>query len=202
MQVEQLGHYNLLERVGTGGLGTAFRPATRWSGRTVLVKNAGERLGPDPLARDRLLKDAHAAATISHPNVATLLEVGDRPDQLFLVFEFVPGKTLDQVQAGRPLDVRRSVDLGVQLAAALGAAHSQGVLHLDVRPENVRVSLGGHAKLLDHRSVRLDGERAAHRRRVAVGRPRRPRAGGPVSVAGAEARGAARTIGQTSSPWV
>ena len=149
MQVEQLGHYNLLERVGTGGLGTAFRARDTVVGRTVLVKNAGERLRPDPLARDRLLKDAHAAATVSHPNVATLLEVGDRPDQLFLVFEFVPGKTLDQVQAGRSLDVRRSVDLGAQLAAALGAAHSQGVLHLDVRPENVRVSLGGHAKLLD-----------------------------------------------------
>ena len=149
MRVEQLGHYNLLERVGAGGLGTAFRARDTVVGRTVLVKNAAERLGSDPLARTRFLKDAHAAATVSHPNVATLFEVGDRPDQLFLVFEFVPGKTLDEVQSGRPLDVRRAIDLGFQIAAALGAAHSQGVLHLDVRPENVKVSLGGHAKLLD-----------------------------------------------------
>ncbi len=146
---EQLGHYNLLERVGAGGLGTAFRARDTVVGRTVLVKNAAERVGSDPLVRTRFLKDARAAATVSHPNVATLFEVGDRSDQLFLVFEFVSGKTLDQLQAGRPLDVRRSVDLGVQLAEALGAAHSQSVLHLDVRPANIKVSRRGHAKLLD-----------------------------------------------------
>ena len=146
---EQLGHYNLLERVGAGGLGTAFRARDTVAGRTVLVKNAAERVGPDPLARARFLKDARAAATVSHPNLATLFEVGDSKDQLFLVFEFVLGKTLDQVQAGRPLDVRQSIDLGVQLAEALGAAHSQGVLHLDIRPANIKVSLRGHAKLMD-----------------------------------------------------
>ena len=147
--LEQLGHFNLLERVGAGGLGTAFRARDTVLGRTVLVKNAAERVGSDPRARKRFLKDARAAATVSHPNVATLFEVSDRPDELFLVFEFVPGKTLDQLQAGRPLDVRRSVDLGVQLAEALGASHARGVLHLDVRPANIKVSLGGHAKLLD-----------------------------------------------------
>ena len=146
---EQLGHYNLLERVGAGGLGTAFRARDTVVGRTVLVRNAAERVGPDPRARTRFLKDARAAATVSHPNVATLFEVGDRPGQLFLVFEFVLGKTLDRVQAARPLDVRRSIDLGVQLAEGLGAAHSQGVLHLDVRPKNIKVSRRGHAKLLD-----------------------------------------------------
>ena len=146
---EQLGHYNLLERIGAGGLGEAFRARDMAVGRTVLLKNAAERVGPDPLVRTRFLKDARAAATVSHPNVAVLFEVGDRPDQLFLVFEFVPGKTLDQVQAGRPLDVRRSIELGIQLAEALGAAHSQAVLHLDVRPANIKVSLRGHAKLLD-----------------------------------------------------
>ena len=145
----QFGHYNLLERVGAGGLGTAFRARDTVVGRTVLVKNAAEQVGLDPLTRTRFLKDAHAAASVSHPNIATLFDVGDYQDQLFLVFEFVPGKTLDQVQVGRPLDVRRSIDLGVQLAAALGAAHSEGVLHLDVRPQNVKVSRGGRAKLLD-----------------------------------------------------
>ena len=145
---EQLGHCNLLERVGAGGLGTAFRARDTVVGRTVLVKNAAERVGSDPLARTKLLKDARAAATVSHPNVAMLFEVVDRPDQLFLVFEFVPGETLDQA-CGRPLDIRRALDLGIQLAEALGAAHAQGVLHLDVRPANIKVSLRGHAKLLD-----------------------------------------------------
>ena len=145
---EQLGHYNLLERVGAGGLGTAFRARDTVVGRTVLVKNAAERVGSDPLARTRFLKDARAAATVSHPNVATLFEVVDRPGQLFLVFEFVPGETLERAR-GRPLDVRRALDLGIQLAEALGAGHAQGVLHLDVRPANIKVSHRGHAKLLE-----------------------------------------------------
>ena len=145
---EQLGHYNLLERVGAGGLGTAFRARDTVVGRTVLVKNAAERVGSDPLARTRFLKDARAAATVSHPNVATLFEVVDRPGQLFLVFEFVPGETLERA-CGRPLDVRRALDLGIQLAEALGAGHAQGVLHLDVRPANIKVSHRRHAKLLE-----------------------------------------------------
>jgi hypothetical protein len=89
---EQLGHCNLLERVGAGGLGTAFRARDTVVGRTVLVKNA--------------------AATVSHPNVAMLFEVVDRPDQLFLVFEFVPGETLHQASA-RPFEIRRILDLGI-----------------------------------------------------------------------------------------
>ncbi len=146
---DQLGHYNLLERVGAGGLGTAFGARDTVVGRTVLVKDAAEQVGSDPLARTRFLRDARAAAAVSHPNVATLFEVADRPPQLFLVFEFVPGETLDQLQAGRPLDVRRALDLGIQLAEAIGAAHAQCVLHLDVRPANIKFSRRGHAKLLD-----------------------------------------------------
>jgi serine/threonine protein kinase len=148
-QLGQLGHYNLLERVGAGGLGPAFKARDTVVGRTVLVKNVAEALGSDPGARTRFLRDQRAAATISHPNVATLFEVADRPDQLLLVFEFVSGQTLEELLAERPPEVRQSLDLGVQLVEAIGAAHSQGVLHLDVRPANIKISLRGHAKLLD-----------------------------------------------------
>ncbi|MDP6581455.1 MAG: serine/threonine-protein kinase, partial [Vicinamibacterales bacterium] len=115
---------------------------------TVLVKVATEQVGPDAATRARFLKDAHAAAAVSHPNVATLFEVGDTADQLFLVFEFVSGETLDQAYEGA-LDIRRALELGIQLAEALGAAHAQGVRHLDVRPANIMVTMRGHAKLLD-----------------------------------------------------
>jgi serine/threonine-protein kinase len=146
---EQLGHYNLLERVGVGGLGEVFRARDTVKGRTVLVKHVADRLGGDPLTRSRFLRDTRAAVAISHPNVATLFEVGEHGDQLFLVFEFVAGETLDQLHRKQALDVRRAIDLGIQLAEALGAAHTQGVWHLDVRPANVRVNLRGHAKLLN-----------------------------------------------------
>ncbi len=148
-QLGQLGHYNLLEWVGAGGLGPAFKARDTVVGRTVLVKNVAEAVGPEPGARTRVLRDARAAATISHPNVATLFEVDDRPDQLLLVFEFVSEWTLEELLAWRPPDVRQSLDLGVQLVEAISAAHSQGVLHLDVRPANIKISLRGHAKLLD-----------------------------------------------------
>ncbi len=172
----QLGHYNLLERVGAGGLGPAFRARDTVVGRTVLVKNAAERVGSDPLARTRFLKDARAAATVSHPNVATLFEVVDRPGQLFLVFEFVPGETLERA-CGRPFDVRRALDLGIQLAEALGAGHAQGVLHLDVRPANIKVSRRGHAKLLDTGlSAWTRGGRAGRAAGSAVGRGAEDRA--------------------------
>ena len=77
---------------------------------------------------------ARAATAVSHANVATLFEVGDGSDELFLVFEFVPGQTLDEAQGGQPLGVRQAVDLGIQIADALTALHGAGILHLDVRP--------------------------------------------------------------------
>ena len=196
---EQLGHYNLLERVGDGGLGTAFRARDTVVGRTVLVKDAAERVGSDPLARARLLKDAHAAATVSHPNVATLFEVADRPPQLFLVFEFVPGETLDRAH-DPPLDVRLALDLGIQLAEALGAAHAQGVLYLDVRPANIKISLRGHAKLLDTglSAWTRGGLGGEPRGRRAVGAPKTGQTGIDRRSSDAESR---RTIGPTCSRW-
>ncbi len=83
------------------------------------------------------------------PSMAALFEVAEGPDELFLVFEFVPGPTLDEAQGGQPLGARQVVDLGVQLAEALAAAHAQGVLHLDVRPSTIKLSRRGHVKLLD-----------------------------------------------------
>jgi len=166
----------------------------------VLVKNAAERVGSDPLARTRFLKDARAAATVSHPNVATLFEVVDRQGLLFLVFEFVPGDTLERA-CGRALDVRRALDLGIQLTEALGAGHAQGVLHLDVRPANIKVSHRGHAKLLETGlsawtiGARVGGD---PRGRRTIGASKTGQTGIDRQSSDAVSR---RTIGPTCSRW-
>ena len=118
-------------------------------GRTALVRNVDERFRGEPVVRAHLIEQARAAAAVSHPNVARVFEVGEGPDELFLVFEFVSGQTLDEARGGQPLGVRQTVALGVQLADALGAGHAKGVLHLDVRPSTIMLSRRGHAKLLD-----------------------------------------------------
>jgi serine/threonine protein kinase len=115
----------------------------------VLVRDAYEPVGRDFAARAGFVNRARAATVVSHANVATLFEVADGPDELFWVFEFVPGQTLDEAQGGQPLGVRQAVDLGIQIADALTALHGAGILHLDVRPATIKLSRRGQGKLLD-----------------------------------------------------
>lgn len=145
----QLGHYTLLEEVGDGRLGKVYRARDTVLGRTVFVVDAYEVVGGDSSTRAEFVNRARAATVVSHANIATLFEVGDGPDELYLVFEFVPGQTLDEAQSGQPLGVRQSVDLGIQIADALTALHGAGILHLDVRPTTIKLSRRGQGKLLD-----------------------------------------------------
>jgi serine/threonine protein kinase len=103
----------------------------------------------DPDRRARFLQEARASAALSHPNIAALFEIGEDQDQLFLVFEYVPGETLKSVIAGRPLNPRRAIDLAVQIADALADAHAEGVVHRDIKSDNVIVTPKGNAKILD-----------------------------------------------------
>jgi serine/threonine protein kinase len=147
--LESLGHYKILERIGAGGLGEVFRARDTRLGRTVAIKTVGPAVAGDPPSRERLLADARAGATLSHPNIATLYEIGEDQGQLFLAFEFVPGETLDAVIAGRPLNPRRAVDFAIQIADALADMHAQNLVHADVKPANIIITPKDKAKLLD-----------------------------------------------------
>lgn len=146
---ETLGHYKILDRIGAGGLGEVFRARDTRLGRTVAIKVLTPDVAGHPDRRARLVRDARAAAVLSHPNIAALYEVGEDQDQLFLVFEYVPGETLKNTIAGRPLNPRRAIDLAVQLADALADAHAAGLVHRDLTSENIFVTPKGNAKLLD-----------------------------------------------------
>lgn len=147
--IESLGHYKVLEHVGTGGMGEVYRARDTTHGRTVAIKVLPAAVANDPTRRAQFLHDAHAAAALSHPSIVTLYEVGDDAHDLFLAFDFVRGETLKTTILGRPLHPRRAIDLAVQIADGLADAHAAGVVHRDIRPANIIVTEKGAAKILD-----------------------------------------------------
>ena len=144
-----VAHYRLLDRLGEGGLGEVFRARDTKVGRTVALKLLPRSFLDKPARRERFLADAGAAAALSHPNIATLFEVGEHEGRGYLAYEFVSGETLRQQVGGRPMNPRTALEIGVQLADALGEVHARGVLHGDLRPENVVITTKGSAKLLE-----------------------------------------------------
>jgi eukaryotic-like serine/threonine-protein kinase len=147
--LEQLAHYKILDRAGASELGEVFRARDTRVGRTVAITILPDDIARDADRRARFLRDARAAAALSHPNAATLYEIIDEPDQLCLVSEYVPGEPLRTMLGGRPLNARRAIHLAAQIGDALADAHALGIAHGDVRPETVIVTPKGNAKLLN-----------------------------------------------------
>src|SRR5438876_11545838 len=147
--LETLAHYKILDRIGAGGMGEVYRARDTRLGRTVAIKVLAPELADDPSRRDRFMREARAAAALSHPNIAALYEIGEDQGQLFLVFEFVPGETLKTMIGGRALNPRRAIDFAVQIADALADAHAEGVIHRDIKPANVIITPKDKAKILD-----------------------------------------------------
>ena len=143
-----IAHYNLLERVGEGVLGDVYRARDTKVGRTVALKVQREP-APNTPRQERLVDDARAAAMMSHPNIATLFDVGHHEGRLYLAYEFVQGTTLRQQMEGRPMNPRHALELAGQVADALDHAHAQSVVHKDLRPGTIIETGKGSAKVLD-----------------------------------------------------
>jgi serine/threonine protein kinase len=146
---DTVAHYRLLDRVGEGGLGEVYRARDTKVGRTVALKLLRPTLLERPGARERFQADTAAVAALSHPNIATLFDVGEHQGRYYLAYEFVTGETLRQQMAGRPMQARHALEIAIQLADALAEAHSRGVIHADLRPENIVITAKGSSKLLD-----------------------------------------------------
>ena len=138
-----IAHYNLLEPIGTGGLGTVYRARDTKVGRTVALKLLDPALTADETRRVALLDEARLVSRLSHPNIATLFEVGEADGQVYFVSEFIAGKSLRLEMAGQPIPARRAVEICIQIADALADGHAAGLLHGDLRPENVIVTAKG-----------------------------------------------------------
>jgi serine/threonine protein kinase len=147
--VRAIAHYNLLQRMGEGALGEVYRARDTKFGRTVAIKLVPDTLFTDATSRGYFEQDARAAATLSHPNIATLFDVGQYDGGWYLAYEFAAGVTLREETAGGAVSPRRAVELAVQIADALADAHARGVLHGDLRPDSIFVTKKGSAKILE-----------------------------------------------------
>ena len=149
MDARAIGHYNLLEKIGDGALGAVYRARDTKVGRTVALKIFPADAAAHDACPPALIADARAAAALSHPNVATLFDVGQADGMCFLAYEFVSGASLREVMGAGALNPKRAVELAAQIADALADAEANGIVHGDLRPDTVAVTAKGGAKLLD-----------------------------------------------------
>jgi tetratricopeptide (TPR) repeat protein len=155
MEPRAIAHFDVLGRLGSGGMGVVYRARDRVLGRVVALKLVRPEEAGDVQARQRLLREARAAAVLSHPGIATVYEAGEAPageggaSQLFIAQELVPGEPLSRRVRRGPLSVAEAEALGLELAEALAEAHAHGIVHRDVKPANLMVTPGGHLKVLD-----------------------------------------------------
>ncbi len=145
----RLGPYTLLAKLGQGGMGEVHLASDSRLDRKVAIKLLPEELRADPARRARFLREARAAAQLSHPNITQIFEVGEVDGRDFIAFELVEGRTLHEHIAERPLGLAEIIDLALPLADAIAYAHERGIVHRDLKPANVMVTQRGHPKLLD-----------------------------------------------------